>query len=579
MRLSFIIILLLLFGLLFTPLCTFAVEKSKKSYILITKEDIVKLNPGRIEDVLNTIPGVSASSSFVSIRGDYKVKVLVDGKSINDPTSSHGGVKLDTVTLDSIESIKVYKGSGGSAFGNDASGGVIVITTREKQKTRGFLETQGGNFGSYHTYLSCDTRVDCFSFGVAAGFDKTDGCRVNSDKEKKLLKADAGFDLNKNIDFNIALSRLEIERGSSGFKVYPTPNARYFYDFEAGLFTVNMFGFKNKLSYIKANKHNINPDKNLDTELQVQKIREELTKPIEWNLGGNLLLGAGFENAEAESTRFSNKKEHTIWGFATLTGEIDLRRPLQISLGARVENHSDFGSKFSPELSIGTQINNLSAAVTLSHTHNNPSFVQRYYQSSSMQPNPDLTPEYANNISLAFAWDVNNKITLGISPFFNRITDRITYMREGPIGSYTNLGKVNYKGVDLSCDIKFCKVLKLKTSYTYLEAKDEKTGLYLPSKPKQRSTATLVYNPLDQLLISFCVKHKSSLYSNKSNTKTIDPYATGDLRMEYKWGFSKLVKSVTLYGEIKNIWDEEYQYGDGYEASPRTWFTGVKVGF
>ena len=78
----------------------------------------------------------------VSIRGSSKVKVLLDGRSINDPTATRGSVKWNIVSLSNVEKIEIYKGEGGVEFGDDSSGGVIVITTKK-------IETFSGNLESY----------------------------------------------------------------------------------------------------------------------------------------------------------------------------------------------------------------------------------------------------------------------------------------------------------------------------------------------------------------------------------------------------------------------------------------------
>lgn len=578
------LVLCLFFTSIVVPATVFGFTETK-SYILITEDDIARLSAGKIQTVLNMVPGVNAGDSSISIRGINRVKVVLDGKIINDPTSSHGGVKWESVSLQAIESIKVYKNSGGAAFGNNASGGAIVINTREQNETSGFVQSYFGNFDTFHTYLSCQSRVDKFSLSAATGYDKTDGFKPNSDKEKTLIQGDLSFSPDDETRFSVFASKISEDRGSSGLNAYPTPEARYSYDLFTGLFTADVWGFTNRLSYTDARKNNINPVKNLDKVLCIEKIREELTRQVPWdllNIQGDLVLGGGFEKATATSTGFSARDEINEWGFATLSTQLDsmpVDLPVQISLGLRFENFSGFDGYFSPEFTAGIQKNGWRARINLSRTHNIPSFYQRYFQSSSMLPNPDLTPEQADNMSLSLSWEIFSNITLDLSPFYNRITDRITYIRNGPTGSYVNLGKVTYKGLDISCDMKLWKDLKLKTTYTYLEAKDDNTGLFITSKSKHRALANLVYNPANPFCLRLSVKYVSKVFSNKANTKEIDGYTTGSMRMEYQKKIFRMGEPVTFFVEVKNITDKFYLYADGYSAPPRTWITGVQVKF
>ncbi len=575
-------ILLLLSIVLVAPDIGFGFTETK-SYILITDKDIAKLGAGRIQTVLNMVPGVHAGDSYISIRGIYKVRVVKDGKIINDPTSNHGGVKWETVSLEAVESIKIYKNSGGAAFGSDASGGVIIITTREKNDSSGFMQVHGGNFHTLHSYFSCQTSRDKLSLSGAMGIDKTNGFRKNSKKKKLMVQGDLAYFVDNKTRFSLFASKISENRGSPGLNAYPTLEASYSYDLFSSLFTAELSGFKNRLSYTDAIKKNLNPAKNLDKELKIKKLREELTKHLPLDFPFNIELGTGFEKAEAASTGFLTKKENSIWALSVLSGKLsdlsDNLIPIQLSLGLRLEDYSNFGRFLSPELTTGIKHDFWSLRLNLSKTHNMPSFYQRYYQSTSMKPNPDLNPEKAENLSLSLSLKLSPGINLDFSPFYSRITDRITFLREGSTGSYVNLGKVIYKGIDMSWDIKFTDYLNLKTSYTYLDAKDDNTGLFLTSKPRHKAMATLVYRPVQPLVMRLSIKYSSKVFMNKSNTKTIDSYVIEDLRMEYKKQIPFLRAPVTFFMEVKNLADKFYMYSDGYSAPPRTWITGFQVKF
>ena len=106
MSCTFAIVFLGIFSWICIPVFAF----EHRDTIIITADDIKEMNVHKISDVLSQVPGVKAGSTFVSIRGSYKVKVMVDGRPINDPTSSHGGVKFDLVFL---KTWKKSKSTGG----------------------------------------------------------------------------------------------------------------------------------------------------------------------------------------------------------------------------------------------------------------------------------------------------------------------------------------------------------------------------------------------------------------------------------------------------------------------------------
>ena len=53
--------------------------------IIVTESEIQAIKAHKMADLLNHVPGVTAGDTSVSIHGSYKVKVLVNGRSINDP--------------------------------------------------------------------------------------------------------------------------------------------------------------------------------------------------------------------------------------------------------------------------------------------------------------------------------------------------------------------------------------------------------------------------------------------------------------------------------------------------------------
>jgi iron complex outermembrane receptor protein len=162
-----------------------AVALEHTDRIVITEDEIKKMNVRNISDVLSQVPGVKAGDSFVSIRGSYKVKVLLDGRPINDPTSSHGGIKFDMVFLEKVEKIEVYRGKGGLKYGDDASGGVILITTKKIDTFHGNIKSFWGDFETSNYSANCRVNKGVFGIGASAGYEYTGGYQVNGDKKNR----------------------------------------------------------------------------------------------------------------------------------------------------------------------------------------------------------------------------------------------------------------------------------------------------------------------------------------------------------------------------------------------------------
>jgi len=560
---------ILIFFLMLSPI--HAREESGK--MIITAEDIEKMNVLKIKDLLNRIPGVKAGESSVSLRGSYKVKVLLDGRPINDPTSSYGAIKWDMVSLKNIERMEIYKGKGGIEFGDDSSGGVIVITTKKIEAFHGSLEVYGGNLETQNYRVNCQGNKGALALGLSSGYESTGGFVTNNDKEKFRASAKIQYELSEDINFNFSGDYLQEERGLPGLPQYPTPHSRKDYEMFSSLFLAHVKDLKSKTYFNEAEAKNNDPDRNLNTSLKVKRIGENISISPTFGKWGKISSGIGGEWGKASGSRFEIQEEQRYWVFASK--EISLKSiPLSFTMGLRGNFYSDFETVVNPEFKVSFKKAAYTLQFCVNRTNNIPSFFQRYNESSSTKPNPDLTMEKAENYSTSCFVRFNPSLSAGLSLFYSKITDRITYVRgDGAIGQYENFGEVTYKGVETSVDWLITEPFSLKASHTYLEAKDEITGNWLPCKARHRTHLDFIYIPVKNLSMALNTQYVSRQYARSDNKESIPEYFIADFRGEYNF------KDFGLFCEIQNLWDKDYLYGDGYIAPPRTWIGGVNYSF
>lgn len=124
---------------------------------VITREEIEKRHYTDLTEAIKRIPGVTFQNpgyrggeygyefynNGVSINGDTRVIVCVDGRRVDNAASTRvggnskkgtksTGVNLNQVTnMENVDKIEVIKGPGASVYGADATGGVINIITRK----------------------------------------------------------------------------------------------------------------------------------------------------------------------------------------------------------------------------------------------------------------------------------------------------------------------------------------------------------------------------------------------------------------------------------------------------------------
>lgn len=144
---------------------------------VITREEIEKRHYTDATEAIKRIPGVTFQNpgyrggeygyqfynNGVSINGDTRVIVLVDGRRVDNAASTRidsystsgsksTGVNLDQVTnMENIDKIEVIKGPGASVYGADATGGVINIITRKGgAKNEGSIDLATGSWKKHH---------------------------------------------------------------------------------------------------------------------------------------------------------------------------------------------------------------------------------------------------------------------------------------------------------------------------------------------------------------------------------------------------------------------------------------------
>ncbi|MBN2041883.1 MAG: TonB-dependent receptor plug domain-containing protein [Spirochaetes bacterium] len=556
--------------------------------LVITKEDIKKINANNIQDILNQIPGVSAGDSSVLLRGSSSVKVLLNGRPLNDPTSGHGGIKWGQVSLNNIEKIEIIKGGGSVVYGDNSSGGVIVITTTRGAELSGMVDLWVGNYETGKASADINTSMGDLNVQATGSYEQTEGYFRNHDTKKYRAGMRMSHLFSPKYSISPSFDYYGQEGGVIGTKSSPSYYSRKDYEFFSGGLIAKLDKVKSNFYINKGINNDTDSSKDKDTIIEVMKTGEELNSGLEINDYLNLSFGAGAEYISGKGTGtgldyygtrvdygFDEEDEKNAFGF--ISNKTQLKAlDLAISAGARAVYYSDYQNVINPEASVSFCKNWFGAKVNFAMSNNTPSFLQRFQATSYKDPNPELDMEksinYAATVYLfPFKW-----INLTVSGFYNEIKDRITYVRNyNGTGNnrYENFGKVTYKGAEGSLKLAPVKFIQLNTAYSYMIAKDEETGLWMPCKAKHEVNSKLKISPVKNASVSLEIEYQSDVYTDSANTETAEAHTLFNGYTDYRIG------AFILNFEIKNIADKEYLMSDGIEGYPRRWLLGVKYEF
>lgn len=189
---------------------------------IVTDEDIKQMGARDLKDVLQAIPNISVDIDYLgrygtTVRGvktvySEKVKLLINGHSVNDPLYGGATWTYDDLVVDNIKRIEIIRGPGSALYGTNAFVGVINIITKEIEDINGYqVSANAGSFKSQGASLLFGKKLGELGINGYAEYK-------NSDGPKMLIEKDALFGAPfshspglsnrwiKQKDFNLALA-------------------------------------------------------------------------------------------------------------------------------------------------------------------------------------------------------------------------------------------------------------------------------------------------------------------------------------------------------------------------------------
>lgn len=171
--------------------------RSVSAVSLIDINQIKNQQNSSLVSTLNTIPGVrmeerSPGSYRLSLRGSLlrspfgirNIKIYVDDFPLTD---AGGNTYLNTLDVNAIGSLEIYKGPEANIFGAN-TGGAVLINMPELNKNSFGATLTGGSYGLFHQTANFQHRFKNYSFSFNEGYQRSDGFRQNSAMERKYFQ-------------------------------------------------------------------------------------------------------------------------------------------------------------------------------------------------------------------------------------------------------------------------------------------------------------------------------------------------------------------------------------------------------
>ena len=521
------------------------VRESPSSIEVITREDIDKMGAETLAQALQLALGIDTQENAMvgnrsSLRGmnTNQTLILVDGRRVRTENTSEtmNFYELKRINMDDVERIEIVRGAASSLYGSEALGGVINVikkhpgkmqtavtldwTSRQSDEGIRFDSGKLGKWALSGSFKHMGVREQ----GTDAGsnmygkknFFNLDG-RMEMTKDKWL---DVFFDyLTEDLYMKDSLTQgtdYDHKRFSTGVKYSGRDKLG---DYEMQVYYT--YFDKHQRTRQRTN-HNLSSFDDMkfnslifDGRRSIQVAKDHL-----------LTFGGEYRKEDYESTRIKGANTRTLEGVTNQLGDSSmdyaafylqdewLASPRWLIIPSlRWDYNSEFGNELTGKLGTTYKITkDVRFKANVGTAYRAPTASELYFSwhhtpnakmDVQINGNPDLKPEKALNFDLGFEMEKGK--TFGkITYFHNKVDDLInidTVMSRLPgfpprmlaTGTYRNIDSATMQGVELEARQALGGGFSVRGLYTYLDARDDKTGDRLKGRPYHKASLQLSY--------------------------------------------------------------------------------------
>ena len=580
---------------------------SSAANTVFTRDDIDRLQPTSVTDLLSRVPGVQIAQTGgrgslpgVFIRGTKSAQslVLVDGQRIANATSGDSGLQF--LSVDQIERVEVLRGSRSVIYGSDAIGGVIQVFTRRnaEQGLQPHLKLGYGSHDTWERSLGLSGGDEHTRFNLGASLDETAG--INATHQS--FPSDGDHDAYRNQSVSLNLSHSFSDELEAGFNLLDNRGKSEYdnsfgrYDAASGQ-TLGQkpytdYAVSSTSGYLDATLserwqsrlelgHSENRDTKRDTLSDDFSVFNTYRDSVNWQNDltldeqNRLILGGDwYEDRFHGSTTFT---ENSRWNRAAFVQHRFHGDGFSTELGLRRDQNQQFGGQNSWSGTLTLPVNpDNDVLLTYSEGFRAPTFNDLYYPDAKYS-NPNLQPETSKNYELQWRSQLTDSTHLEASLYRTDLSDAIILDRTG---KPQNVASARINGVEAALKQTLFG-WQGNLGLSIIDPRNRDSGHTLARRAR-RTLSLDVDRQFDQLGLGASWQAVSSSYDDEDNTQRLGGYALLGLRSS--WALSR---EVVLSLKVDNLLDKSYaramySYNDpsflnnqDYREDGRVWRVGV----
>lgn len=558
----------------------------------VSEEELEFFNPQGLADALrDQTPvligdyGALGAQKTVSMRGSTasQVLVLIDGRPVNSARS--GDIDLNTVPLDNIEKIEVLRGPASTLYGSSAMGGVINILTKdapeEGQETE--ITNRFGTFRTYQEQLSHGARIKKFGYRINTGYQSSEGHRDNAAYHSQDYSGKMSYDFSENNTLTVGGGYYRDLVGTPGEITSPDINdkqktAKSFFDVKWDAapwpqkkidISARIYQNDDRLEFIET------PDP-LDRETHRSSSRglgviynQELTSFWKW-------VG-GFDWIDHYNDSTVTAKHHYSVGAGYLVNKFKPCEKLQLNVGTRVDDYSNFGTEISPSFdAVLSAQKDLKLRFLIARSFRAPTFNDLYWPSAfGAEGNPNLLPEKGTSGEFGIEKVFSRWLRLGLTYFRSHYNNLIKWQEDTDgIWRPKNVDTAVIYGIEEDLTLAFTDTIELSMRYKFLAAKDDKTNKFLTYQPKNTIQCLLTFERLAGCNIGVQGLFVDRAYHDAANTIFLKRYYTLGLTVSKDFN-----ENAGVFCNIDNVLNKKYETRRRFPLPGLSVRSGIKLKF
>ena len=567
-----------------------SLEDSPVPTEVIGKEEIEKLNLITLQDLLQVkgyfvAPVKSGGFQLRGLSSEY-VLVMIDGVPIAGRES--GALDVSNINLADVERVEVVKGSMSALWGNHAIGGVINIITKKSGEPSVVLNTQYGTNNTSLVGVTSTLGKDKFknvskiTLGNSDGFDIDPDTYGNNVLPFSLLNITNRSNWNDGVNsFGLGLSLFDkksegetvTETNTQG-QLVPVDEVNESQNFIVDFNYKRSFGkYVSEIKVSNSNFENSNkssfeyfgqPVEQLDESTQ-NIFQPEMINTYNWNEKNSTTFGFGYRGHDYNTERYGGDKSLNS-SFGYVQHYLNLNK-LNLVLGGRYDNYTDFGSNFSPKVSATYDLGKFKLNSSVGYGFRVPDFRTLYinyggysagyyvlgaynigeqidfYQSQNLiaflsyglDEITQLNPETSISYDFGVSYKLNERSKIGVNLFQTNTTDLIEsvlagmFVNQTLLFGYTNISEATFRGVELE-GLYQKGGFRFDGSYQYLETEANKadgTEFFLGERPKHLVNISTTYTTKSKINFNLNGVYKSEYFFrdiDRSGTQDVNEF-------------------------------------------------------